>query len=406
METTKTLIFMDLESTGLFDDSYSDPLINPGPPKDLTRRLENIIRSDGRQKPHITEISFVSIPTTLFKEASKQLNKELNIRKNQLVDFYMPVVTNIQTRQINPKLNSSGWAKYEMLRIKRPDVFQLRREDLEVKNTFAQEWPGFHQMLSVAPKPACLIAHNGICFDFRLLMHELIQSNLLEKWPIPEGVYFLDTLSSLFDIESAFDNEVEITTRNINWKYIISQNGGEEEDEEEEKEEINKTTGIIIDTLENLIRAPPTEEQLQRTPDKKQKGNEEIKRKGAKRCLFGNTSSSSQPPTPVTFMRTESWSPAKRRRINSQYFGRNREGNWDFNSHQAKRETFGRGKKTLSALQERFFVKGLFSSHRAQGDSEALLQCCLAYGDDFISYMDKHRAVFPIERFQENPNFE
>jgi len=47
-----------------------------------------------------------------------------------------------------------------------------------------------HQMLSIAPKPACLIAHNGICFDFRLLMHELIQSNLLEKWPIPEGVYF------------------------------------------------------------------------------------------------------------------------------------------------------------------------------------------------------------------------
>uniref|UniRef100_A0A914M119 Uncharacterized protein n=1 Tax=Meloidogyne incognita TaxID=6306 RepID=A0A914M119_MELIC len=104
-------------------------------------------------------------------------------------------------------------------------------------------------------------------------------------------------------------------------------------------------------------------------------------------------------------MRTESWSPAKRRRINSQYFGRNREGNWDFNSHQAKRETVGRGKRTLLALQERFFVNGLFSSHRAQGDAEALLQCCLAYGDDFLSYMDKHRAAFPIECFRENINY-
>nr|CAD2165591.1 unnamed protein product [Meloidogyne enterolobii] len=123
METTKTLIFMDLESTGLFDDSYSDPLINPGPPKDLTRRLENIIRSDGRQKPHITEISLISIPSKLFKEASKQLNKELNIRNNQLVDFFIPVITNIQTRQINPKLNSTEWANYELLRMNKPNGF-------------------------------------------------------------------------------------------------------------------------------------------------------------------------------------------------------------------------------------------------------------------------------------------
>uniref|UniRef100_A0A915PEC4 Exonuclease domain-containing protein n=1 Tax=Meloidogyne floridensis TaxID=298350 RepID=A0A915PEC4_9BILA len=358
MEATKTLIFMDLESTGLFDDSYSDPLINPGPPKDLTRRLENIIRSDGRQKPHITEISLISIPSKLFKEASQQLNKELNIRNNQLVDFFIPVITNIQTRQINPKLNSTEWANYELLRMNKPNVIQLRREDLELKNTFAEEWPGF--------------------------------------------VYFLDTLSTLPDIENSFDNEVEITTRNVNWKYIISQNEGEEEEENEE-EEIDNNEGTT-NNLENLIRAPPTEEQLQKTPDfnKKQNENKEIGRKGAKRCIFGSSASL---PTPVTFMRTESWSPAKRRRINSQYFGRNREGNWDFNSHQAKRETVGRGKRTLLALQERFFVTGLFSSHRAQGDAEALLQCCLAYGDDFLSYMDKNRAAFPIESFRENVNY-
>ncbi|CAK5015001.1 unnamed protein product [Meloidogyne enterolobii] len=133
-------------------------------------------------------------------------------------------------------------------------------------------------MLSIAPKPACLIAHNGICFDFRLLMHELIQSNLLEKWPIPEGVYFLDTLSSLPDIENSFDNEVEITTRNVNWKYIISQN---EEEEEENEEEIDNNERTSVN-FENLIRAPPTEEQLQKTPDfnKKQNEKKEIGRKG------------------------------------------------------------------------------------------------------------------------------
>jgi hypothetical protein len=45
MASTKTLIFMDLESTCLFDDNSSDTLINSSPKKDLTRHLGNIIRS-------------------------------------------------------------------------------------------------------------------------------------------------------------------------------------------------------------------------------------------------------------------------------------------------------------------------------------------------------------------------
>ncbi|KAF7631084.1 hypothetical protein Mgra_00008674 [Meloidogyne graminicola] len=305
MEQTKTLIFMDLETTGLFDDNYSNPLINSAPPNDdLTRRLENIIRSDSRRRPHITEISFVSIPSKLFKEAAKQLNTELVLRNSQPIDFHIPVITNIQTRQINPQLNNSEWANYEILRRTKPDVFT--------------------------------------------------QSN------------------------EADDEIIEISEIIIN----------------------KKTT----DNLEDIIIAPPNE--LQRTPDKNRIDIEYITRKSPKRCLFGNNTINrkSHPQTPVTFMKTSNWSPAKRRRINPQFFERNREGNWDFNSHQAKRESSGRGKRTLEALQQRFFIKGLFTSHRAQGDAEALLQCCLAYGEDFISYIDKNKALFPINSFLENSN--
>jgi hypothetical protein len=43
-------------------------------------------------------------------------------------------------------------------------------------------------MLELVPKPACLVAHNGLTFDFRLLFHELRRADLLSKFPIPDNV--------------------------------------------------------------------------------------------------------------------------------------------------------------------------------------------------------------------------
>jgi len=66
----------------------------------------------------------------------------------------------------------------------------LAKSDLEWKNKFTDEWPGIVQFLEVCPKPACLIAHNGVRFDFRLLFHELrrAKANGAELQPIPDNV--------------------------------------------------------------------------------------------------------------------------------------------------------------------------------------------------------------------------
>jgi hypothetical protein len=58
------------------------------------------------------------------------------------------------------------------------------------KNKFVEEWPALHHLLKISLKPACLIAHNGLQFDFRILWHELDRNGLLKDYPIPEGVCF------------------------------------------------------------------------------------------------------------------------------------------------------------------------------------------------------------------------
>lgn len=64
----------------------------------------------------------------------------------------------------------------------------LSRSELVHKNSFADEWPGVIQFLNSLKKPAVIISHNGARFDFRILHAELAYNNLLEKYPIPEGV--------------------------------------------------------------------------------------------------------------------------------------------------------------------------------------------------------------------------
>lgn len=73
-------------------------------------------------------------------------------------------------------------------------------------------------MLNNVKKPACLIAYNGLRFDFRILLMELKRYNLIKIFPIPNEVYFLDAYLSCLDIEKNYHTDVLQTTNSINWK--------------------------------------------------------------------------------------------------------------------------------------------------------------------------------------------
>jgi len=67
-------------------------------------------------------------------------------------------------------------------------------------------------------KPACLIAHNGIKFDFRILFHLAMQCRLLEAYPLPDGIYVLDTYPSFLDLEKEYHKYLAEFLGQIDWQ--------------------------------------------------------------------------------------------------------------------------------------------------------------------------------------------
>jgi hypothetical protein len=94
----------------------------------------------------------------------------------------------------------------------------LTEDDLKCQPNFARSWPLFHCFLSSLNGPIVLIAHNGLRFDFRILLAELNRYDLLQKYPFPENVFFFDSYSTFLDLDKVFHDEVHWLTPQIDWK--------------------------------------------------------------------------------------------------------------------------------------------------------------------------------------------
>uniref|UniRef100_A0A914HZH6 26S proteasome regulatory subunit RPN2 C-terminal domain-containing protein n=1 Tax=Globodera rostochiensis TaxID=31243 RepID=A0A914HZH6_GLORO len=415
----ETYIFMDFETTGLFDDGQNNPLTNPNRCNETTneraQRLDSLVKSgrtiwamrnrvlhqkDGNRFPKITELAFVSVPRALFVEAmAKVSSRHLSQETRGDGEGVEPVqvVSNVHVRQVNPQLNAKEWAKYEELQRKVPSIL-LRESDLACKNTFGQEWPGVAHLLQTAPKPACLIAHNGVNFDFRILCHELRKNDLLRSHPFPERVYFLDSLSCFYELEREYNREMELTMENVDWNLVLSQfQPNAENSVKLEMDSIlengTASAGQATEGTANGHQSTTILHRLtvqQSTPIKNAdettiSSNFKIT---AKRSLFKDNIH------PIQFMRQTQWSPAKRRCIDAKFFESNNRGEWSFNGNHSRRLLCGRGKFKLENM-----FKMIFSAaqqfHRAQSDCDALLQVCLAYGMDFVKFADRNCSPFP-----------
>lgn len=78
-----------------------------------------------------------------------------------------------------------------------------------------------HHFLELAPKPACLIAHNGVRFDYRILHFELERNLLNSIYPIPDQVYLLDSYLAFLDLELVYQSSVRDSMKYFDWKQSL-----------------------------------------------------------------------------------------------------------------------------------------------------------------------------------------
>ena len=141
MTSIKTLVYFDLEATGL--------------------------KSSGR--PRITEISFVAVNFESLEEISIRIKKNLRNTSNQDNAFHL--------ESLFPRvLNKLTLCVYPMATIppEVSDITELDNYNLSDQTRFD---PTTRDMLNMfldrLPAPVCLVAHNGDFYDFPLLKAEL-----------------------------------------------------------------------------------------------------------------------------------------------------------------------------------------------------------------------------------------
>ena len=141
MTSIKTLVYFDLEATGL--------------------------RSSGR--PRITEISFVAVNYESLNEINIQMEKYLENRNNQ--------DNAVNLEGLFPRvLNKLTLCVYPMATIlpEVSDITELDNYNLSDQTRFdATTGDMLNIFLDRLPAPVCLVAHNGDFYDFPLLKAEL-----------------------------------------------------------------------------------------------------------------------------------------------------------------------------------------------------------------------------------------
>jgi hypothetical protein len=167
--------------------------------------------------PQITEMAFVSVPRQLFASAVEDIHNENLFDDDNDKPLMKKIASNIYASQVKPILTFNQWKQYEEDR-RHCAAMHLSQNDLKFKNPFAIEWPIVHSFLKSQKMPACIIAHNGANFDFRVLYNELVRNKLLESYPLPDGIYFLDSYLALLDIEKQHLDNLAVTTSLINWE--------------------------------------------------------------------------------------------------------------------------------------------------------------------------------------------
>ncbi|KAI6199744.1 hypothetical protein M3Y96_00659300 [Aphelenchoides besseyi] len=430
----KTFIFFDLETTGLIsgkglDDPRAPQRWYPGDSRDNFLRFKTYNEIFDTNKdvlmPRITEFAIVAVDRDLYIDAMNRLKKEHTNMSFEKSDIFVNVATTSYVKQVNPNLSPSEWSDYEAIQ-KKCSGMHLRKQDLLPQQTFQEAWPLIRAVLLSFPSPIALIAHNGISrkdlaikhrmhFDYRILLSELQRYDLQKTHPFPKHIYFLDSYMAFADIEKTYHQDVKQIMYGINWRRIteMALNNHCKRNEQEEEPSTSQTEdqdsqasvrSVINDgeiylekTVQDeaearkILRPPDNIEQI--TPPRLQRENNE---NHAFSIALGRrpTSEDYRIANPLNFMNTDDWAPAKRRRLNENFFSRKDNGDWNFESISANQHFRTRGSFRLRTLYHDV-VNGSYNEHYAYDDCIALLRVGLSYGQTFVDYVDECSIKLP-----------
>ncbi|ETN69961.1 hypothetical protein NECAME_14973, partial [Necator americanus] len=218
-EPIRTLVFMDIAATGMFPGyietqrRFTPQLLSE--PEMCSNALNRLImETEESQYPRITEMSFLSIPRDIFTRGQTTIQSLCQEAPDK--SFVLRLAANVRTCQVNPELDEEQWEAYRNIRASDSAVVPRPRHDLEVKRSFYDEWPSIRCFLDECPKPVCLVAHNGIFFDYRVLYGELMRYGFIDKGlGIPKGVVFVDSVVAIREIEDMYLREVFEATKEL-----------------------------------------------------------------------------------------------------------------------------------------------------------------------------------------------
>uniref|UniRef100_A0A914X2S1 Exonuclease domain-containing protein n=1 Tax=Plectus sambesii TaxID=2011161 RepID=A0A914X2S1_9BILA len=386
-----TYVFIDTETTGIFSEdpanlnNWNGPPV-PGQRRDNALKLHILVNhTDPNKAPHLTEVALLAVPRELLEDAIARLEAD--------EDEVVPTAVNVHTRQIRPNLSEEEWNSYRHKQVANRALL-LKPRDLQLKASFAEEWPGIRHFLTTIPKPACLIAHYGLGFDFRLLSAEFERNKIPKNERLPDGVFFVDSYLMALDIESDYQKELKQQMTAIDWSKVkaVENMDGDVQLEPDQTDDGATTEPADVDM--NAYRQEPGSSYS--TPpravrDESASGLTTDNQRARRRLLDGAPTDS-----PTRCLSQATWSPAKKLRVNKDHhklFRRNNSGGWSFDPLMAQAH-FKTPKFKLQTLYEEL-VGGTFNAHRAEDDCWALMKVCLTYGRDFVTYADCFYCQFP-----------
>ncbi|GMT11425.1 hypothetical protein PFISCL1PPCAC_2722 [Pristionchus fissidentatus] len=395
-----SFIFFDIESTGMFmRDEFRDHSKLDEPAKIADELYRYTMFTQDAARPHMTETSFVVVSRGAFEGGIEKMKKRATEQAtNPEVSMQTPIASNIHTRQLRPNLAEEEWRMYANIR--RPETARLSRSVLEEKATFAEEWEGLRHLLKTAPKPACIVAHNALRYDMRVLHAELQRAQLLQDGWLPDDVFFIDSLLAFRQIDRDDAAHISSLVSGTDWSAIAAACVSTPPPPPPARprhsriatiDESNEDDEIVGETPEELLFPPTAAGGGYTTPERRPRCPGTASAPGkllASRALFPEVSL--DPFHPLHYIRSEEWTIAKRKRVDNRVFTKSA-GKWAYNVESVMENARRRGMFRQESLYMSIF-SDTYTAHQAQDDCEALLQICLAYGPSFLEYADTMAA--------------